>query len=147
MRCWKEDIPRCRRSVYSTCTCIALHVWMHFVIIGGLCADGCRVNQLCQYSRGLPLAALRPRMERTFPLQNTAVLLAQCSLLENLERPHVFFQCPLAGAAESLLRAPEETRAQAPPSGTQQPLCPGCLLFLATLQFTLIPCPGVAAFH
>lgn len=49
-------------------------------------ADGCCINQLCQHSRGLPLAVIHPLMERTFPFK-TAALLAQDPLVENLERP------------------------------------------------------------
>ncbi len=54
-----------------------------------------------------PLAPIHRRTEKNISLQNPAVLLAQCSPLENLERPRVFFQCPLAAR---LNRSSEQRR-------------------------------------
>lgn len=83
---------------FSTCSHIPPRVdtSFHFVIIDGLRRWLLR-QPAVSTQQGPPAFKLRPRMERKFSLQNTAVLPAQGPLLENVaEAPCVFFQCPLA---------------------------------------------------
>lgn len=81
--------------------------WISFCqcTVDGLCR-WLLINQLCQHSRGLPLAVVHPLMERTFPFK-TAVLLAQDPLVENLERPVFSFSAHWLNRSSEQQRKPK----------------------------------------
>lgn len=73
-------------------------------------------NQLCQHRRGQPSAVRHPHMERTPPLLpplKTQRCYSRKARCQRIWRGPCFLTVPAGCAAESLLRAEEESRVQA----------------------------------